>query len=349
MIPIFRSRTDRLKPYFESLLKNFMFTEVSSDFLMAAGLGFMDGVPIPVHADDLRVFADKGLSTTKIADNIAIVLGADTQFKYADKYLQFLNRMFDDKLVNVFSGKAEEAFKIGNYRKALAYLRAGMMFRQDSLVAMFSYASGCRYWYLQMEGSEEDEELIRILKSEAHEYFEHCTNAYPEFAKGWYYLGYDYVNSGEYRKAQIAWRHYISEAQAAEKGSPLGYEAEDPENVKEIQDRLSELEDPVKIEHGITLLNAGQTIDGLRVLEPYVQTGYNKWWPLHYHLAEGYKSLGYESEAIEGYLNVLKLSPSNLEAIDALAELYAKAGDSEKAEKYINKAAVIRKTAEGEE
>ena len=183
MIPIFKSRKDKLRPYFENQLKNFVFTELSPEFLNSAGLGFLEGVPVPVHTEDIKAFADSGLNATKLADNIAVVLGSDTQFKYADKYLQLLNRMFDDKLVQVFASKAQEAMKTGNYRKGMAYLRAGMMFRQDSLEAMYSYALGCRFWYLQLEGSEEVEELIKILKAEAHEYFEHCTDAYPEFAE----------------------------------------------------------------------------------------------------------------------------------------------------------------------
>ena len=336
MIPIFKSRKDRLHPYFGNQLKNYVFTELSPEFLAASGLGFMEGVPVPVHTEDLKAFADKGLSTTKIADNIAIVLGSDTQFKYADKYLQFLNHLFDDRLVEVFAAKAGEALKIGDYRKGLAYLRAGMMFRQDSQTSMFAYASGCRYWYLQLEGSEEDQELIKILKSEAHEYFEHCTDAYPEFVKAWYFLGYDYVNQGQYQRAQIAWRHYLDAAQTPSE-SP-----EDPENIKEIQDRIAELEDPIRIEKAVALLNSGQTIDALRILEPYSQTGYSKWWPLHMYLAQAYRELGYNTEAIEGYQKVLQLSPSNTDAMDALAELYAAAGDADKAEKYRNKADLLR-------
>ena len=340
MIPIFKSRKDRLHQYFGNQLKNFVFTELSPEFLASAGLGFMEGVPVPVHTEDLKAFADNGLSTTKIADNIAVVLGSDTQFRYADNYLQFLNRLFDDRLVEVFAAKAGEALKIGDYRKGLAYLRAGMMFRQDSQTAMFAYASGCRYWYLQLEGSEEDQELIKILKSEAHEYFEHCTDAYPEFAKAWYFLGYDYVNQGQYQRAQIAWKHYLDASQAA--GSD-GENAEDPENIKEIRERIAELEDPIKIEKGVALLNAGQTIDALRILEPYSQTGYSKWWPLHMYLASAYRELGYTGEAIEGYQKVLQLAPSNVDAMDALAELYTAAGDAEKAEKYSNKASLLRK------
>ena len=342
MIPIFKSRKDRLKPYLSSLLRGFVFTEVSREFLLGpADLGFMEGVPFPINEEDLRSFADSGASTIKLADNMAVVIGCDPQFVYTDKYLQYLHRHFDDRLVNAFCGKAQENLKIGNYRKGMAYLRAAMLFRDESLEAMFSYASGCRYWYLQLEGSEEDQELIKILKSEANEYFEHCTSAYPEFAGGWYYLGYAYLNAGQYLKAQIAWRHYLEAAKASGQ--------EDEESIKEISDRVASLEDPVKLERGIGLVASGQIMEGLAILEPYVCTDYDKWWPLHFCLAGAYRELGHVQEAAEGYLKVLQLSPSNTDAMDALAEIYAQLGDAEKSEKYRNKAALVRSDLSGGE
>ena len=340
MLPIFRTREDKLKQYFSNQLNSFIFSELSAEFLRAADLDFLEGTPVPLTQDDLRGFVGSGVSTTQIADNMAVVIGSDTHFKYAEKYLRYLNKLFSADLVKVFAGKAEEAFKIGNYRKAMAYLRAGMMFREEDLTAIYAYACGCRYWYLSMEGSDEDQELIKVLKNEAFMYFDGLTTLYPEFPKGWYYLGYSYINAGQYLKAQIAWKHYIKAAGAvpAESGA-----SEPEEDIKEITDRLAELDDPVKIEHGVGLLEAGHTMEALKILEPYVNTDYNKWWPLHFYLGCAYRELDCDAEAIEGFLNVLKLSPSNAEAMDALAELYARAGDAEKSEKYRNKAALVRK------
>ena len=340
MLPIFRTREDKLKQYFSNQLNGFIFSELSAEFLRAADLDFLEGTPVPLTQDDLRGFVGSGVSTTQIADNMAVVIGSDTHFKYAEKYLRYLNKLFSTDLVKVFAGKAEEAFKIGNYRKAMAYLRAGMMFREEDMTAIYAYACGCRYWYLSMEGSDEDQELIKVLKNEAFMYFDGLTTLYPEFPKGWYYLGYSYINAGQYLKAQIAWKHYIKAAGAvpAESGA-----AEPEEDIKEITDRLAELDDPVKIEHGVGLLEAGHTMEALKILEPYVNTDYNKWWPLHFYLGCAYRELDCDAEAIEGFLNVLKLSPSNAEAMDALAELYARSGDAEKSEKYRTKAALVRK------
>jgi len=331
MIPIFKSREDKLKDYLVSELSHFMFSEISDEFLNAADLGFMRGTPIPIAPDDLKAFTENGLSTTQIADNMAIVLGSDTHFKYVDAYLQYLNKLFDDKLVLVFAKKGEDCLKIGNYRKGLAYLRAAVMFRNEALESMFCYANGCRFWYLSLEGEDDQDGLISVLKEEALEYFEYCTSAYPEFAQGWYYLGYAYINKGQYQRSQIAWRHYMKCCGG-----------DDAENIKEIEQRLVDLEDPVKIEKGVNLLAAGRMEEGLRILEPYVNSSYGKWWPLHFNLACAYKEMGHREEAIEGFLKVLELSPSNYDAMVYLSELYAELGDAEKAEKYLNKSKLVK-------
>ena len=339
MLPVFRSRKDRLRPYMEKQLKDMLFIEMPVDALTdEADLSFMKGVPLPIKKEDLADLSGSGLSAVKLADNIAVVIGSDTQFRYADHYIRFLNRLFDAKLIKVFSGKAGEALKVGNYRLGMAYLRAGMCFRDDDKDAMFAYAGGCRYWYLGLEGSEEDTELIKILKSEASEYYEHLTDAYPEFAPGWYYLGYVYLNEGRYLKAQLAWKKYLAGADRDD--------VDQTAPIEEIEQRVRELDDPVKIEQGAALLQSGKLEEGLAVLEPYVNTEYSRWWPLHFYLASAYRELGYQKEAVEGFKNVLRLSPSNVDAMDALAAVYRASGDTENAEKYAKKAELVRSQQE---
>lgn len=119
-----------------------------------------------------------------------------------------------------------------------------------------------------------------------------------------------------------------------------------PDESKEISERLSELEDPVKIEKAINLLSEGRIEEGLRILEPYVESEYADWWPLHYNLAYAYRELGFINEAIEGFKRVLALSPSHCDSMVALSELYAEMGDAGNAEKYHNKSKLLEKTIE---
>ena len=109
MLPTFRSRKDRLRPYMEKQLKDTLFVELPVDALTdEADLSFMKGVPLPIKKEDLADISGTGISAVKLADNIAVVIGSDTQFKYAAQYIRFLNRLFDARLIKVFSGKAGE-------------------------------------------------------------------------------------------------------------------------------------------------------------------------------------------------------------------------------------------------
>lgn len=325
-----------LKQYLTSEIKDFLFTELDSGFLAANDLGCLESVPIPISSADLKSFTDGGLSTTKLADNMAVVLGADPGFKYADSYLSYLHRLFSGKLAGVFATKAEDLLQKESYRSALCYLRAALLFDPESLQANYCYANGCRLWYQSMEG-EDREELIALLKAEANGYFSLVTDKYPEFAPGWYFLGYAYLNAGQYTKAQLAFQHYMKNS----KGQP-------EEDVKEVQERLDALKDPVRLEEGKNLLVAGRIEEALQILEPYVESPYGRWWPLHFYLATAYYQLEYYEVAAEGFLKVLELNPSNYDAMMSLSVIYEILGDSENASKYAKKAQLVLKNAQEE-
>ena len=54
MLPVFRSRKDRLKPYMEKQLADMLFVEMPVDALTdEADLSFMKGVPLPIKKEDL--------------------------------------------------------------------------------------------------------------------------------------------------------------------------------------------------------------------------------------------------------------------------------------------------------
>ena len=318
-----------LSKFLTSEIKDYLFTELNEDFLVSSDLSFLVEVPIPIKQEDLKDFTNNGLSTTKIADSMAIVIGADESFKYTPFYVHYLKKLFDEKLVAVFCGQAEQLLKNDHPRKALCYLRAALQLDPNGLQSMYCYANGCRIWYQSLEGSDETE-LITELKADANEYFSQVTNMYPDFAPAWYFLGYAYLNVGAYTKASLAFKHYMANSD----GQP-------EEDIKEVKDRIDELEDPIKLEEGKNLLIAGKINEALAVLEPYVDTKYATWWPLHFYLAVAYENLGHDDEAIEGYLKVLSLNPSNYDAMKALSELYEKKGDTEKAKKYSNKAEIV--------
>ena len=324
--------TNKLNVYLESEIKDFYFDSLSSSYLESNGLEFLKGVELPFKSSDLIAFKEGGLNITSLADNMCRILGANPQFKFAGAYIKFLAKFFNESLVGVLCSKGRDELMEHHYRPACIYFRAACTLVPDNRDALFGYASVCREWYLSLEG-DDYEQLVADLKPEVSDSLEKLMQLYPDFAPTYYYLGYAYINMGLYTKAAIVWRRFIDCA------DPDQFEKE----IDEIGERLKELEEPVIIEGGVNKLLAGHYEEALRILEPFVDSKFGSWWPLHAYLAEAYTNLGHYPEAIEGYKRVLQLSPSNIEAAQSLADLFSALGDTESAEKYSRKVEIFQK------
>lgn len=331
MIPEFSTREDKLKDRLSRELSGYLYDQLSPSYCLRSGMDFLKGVPIPFTPGDYVRFQDgEELPMAGLADNIIVNLGADIRFKYAPQYKRFLAKFFDEKLVHVVLGKASENLSDENYTKACIYSRAALLLDSEKKDCLYTYACVCRQWYLSLEGEDESQDLVAILKDEANTYFEYTTEVEPDFAPAWYYLGYAYLNQALYAKAQISWKRFVALK-----------DGDEDEAVTEINERLEALATPVRIEEGVNNIIAGRLEAGLRILEPFTETEYNQWWPLHFYLACAYRALGYDAEAIEGFSKVIALAPSNYESTLALAQLYSKAGEDELAEKYARKADLL--------
>jgi tetratricopeptide (TPR) repeat protein len=332
MIPEFAEREDKFKSYLHSEIKNFLYDELAEEFCVSNGMDFLVGVPLPFTATDLVNSQSKGLQLTSLADNMVMCIGADTHFKYAEYYERFLKKFFDEALMSVLVGKAIEELKKEHFRRSMIYSRAALMLDSQFPDSLFTYACACREWYLSLEG-DDYQELVALLKSDANEYFEYTVEADPTYAAAWYYMGYAYLNQAQYTKAGIAWNKFLALASGREK---------DREAVEEIRERVAALKDPIRIEEGINQLLMGRVREALAILEPYVDTDFAEWWPLHYYLGCAYRELGHLPEAIEGFRRVIALAPSHYESNLALSELYKEAGDMDMAEKYARKAELLK-------
>ena len=123
--------------------------------------------------------------------------------------------------------------------------------------------------------------------------------------------------------------------------------SENQEQKDEVSGWLAKLEEPVRIEEGYNHVLAGRFDKGISVLAGYEDdTRFNTWWPLWYYLGVAYQATGERDMAKERFLQVLKLSPSNVEAMDELAALYEAEGNMEMADKYRKKIQVVKQNAE---
>ena len=328
-----RLREDRIGRYFKKYLNKFVFVEFSEDFLSRAkAADVMRGVPIPLRRKEVKTFAGgDGVPMTIIAENMAWVIGCDPHFKYTEDYVKILNKIYNNTMFEILMKEGRDAAERGEMDDACIHFRASLCFQYDYLHSMYSYARACRVMY---ENSR-NEEYVGRFKAEALDWFELLTETHPRFAMGFYYLGYQYLNIGLYKKAVLAWEEFLKFTH-------------NKKDRKEIRHRIEQLEDPVRIEGGCLDITSGRYEEGLAVLEPYLQSQYKNWWPLHYYLGLGYQASGRTPDAVAEFKKVLMINGSHLETMRELLAIYEAQDDKQNIRKFSEKIRLIEE-AQAEE
>lgn len=327
-------REDRIGRYFRKYLNKFVFDEFSPEFMEKSKAGdLMKGVPIPLRKKDLKAFAGgDGLPMLVIAENMAWVMGCDPHFKHTKDYVAILSKLYNHKLYEGMLKEGRDAAEQGNMDDACIHFRAALCMKPDYLHAMYSYARACRAMYLDSH----NEEYVGRFKAEALDYFELTTETHPRFAQGYYYLGYAYLNMGLYIKADLTWREFLRFSRNGK-------------DKKEIRKRLEQLQNPVQIEQGYNDVMAGRYEEGLARLEPFLDSRFQSWWPLHYYLGVAYEMTGRKAEAVASFKRVLTMNASHIETMEELAAIYREEGDRENRRKYEQKIELIRKNMKEEQ
>ena len=329
-----RKRPDRVGQYLKRELDRFVFDEFAPAYIKRAGydkkvgdINYMKGVPIPLRKEDIAGFkTEEGLSLLVIAENMAWVIGADPKFKYADEYIKFLTQTMSYKVDEYLSKEGKDAGEKEEFNEACIHFRAALCVKPYYLDAMYGYARCCRKMYEESD----DEVYIGNLKAEAFDYFELLTEIHPRFAQAFYYLGYMYLNMGLYMKAKLAWDEFLDKSKNGK-------------DRREIKTRLKQIKAPLEVEEGYTHVMAQRWEEGIRILEPYLETSYSEWWPLSYYLGVAYVSTGRQDDALKCFDRVMKLNPSHIETMLELSDIYEVTGKKEKAKKYRNKATLLKK------
>ena len=326
-------REDRIGRYFKKYLNKFVFVEFSEDFInRSKAADVMKGVPVPLRRKEVKDFAGgDGVSMLIIAENMAWVMGCDPHFKYTKDYVKILDKLYGHKLFENLMKEGRDAAERGEMDNACIHFRASLCIQYNYLHSMYSYARACRVMY---ENSR-NEEYIGRFKAEALDWFELLTETHPRFAMGYYYLGYAYLNIGLYKKAVLAWEEFLK----------FTHNRKDR---KEIRHRIEQLEDPVRIEAGCLEITSGRYDQGIAALEPYLQSRFKDWWPLHYYLGAGYRETGRIPEAVAEYKKVLMINGSHLETMRELLTIYEEQGDKQNIRKYSEKIRLIEE-AQAEE
>ncbi|MCQ2550996.1 MAG: hypothetical protein MJ146_02240 [Clostridia bacterium] len=317
------TREDRIGEYLYPHIKTYVFDELSRDYLKKNDLlDILAGIPIPINTKNMT-----GLNSVEIAINMAFVMGVNPTFEHNPRYVKYIERKLDPLFMEHYSRPFVEylvsegisAAEKKDYDVACIFFRAALVVDPNQTDALYCYARACKDSYELGE----DEDYVARFKAESIEAFEYLTLEKPDFADAYYYLGYGYLNLGLYIKAKLTFEEFLKKT-------------DDEELKKEVSERLATLDDPIEIEQGYNMIATGKFEEGYEKLSQYKEGPFSNWWPLWYYLGIAAKELGLE-EAEEDFLKVLTLSPSNIETMKELVNIYKKNGDSVKQEKYLKK------------
>lgn len=334
-----------------------LFGELSDDFLkVMGGLEILKGVPVPISEGE-----NGQIAVRSIFIDMAKVIGGDAAFVYADKYLTYIKAVGGKDAEPILVSEGAKAADEGRFEDACKILRTALMIDPKSRAALYLYGRACKACYETAGAAAEEgetevpglnfnskniDDYIGNFKAESMDTFEILTMMHPDFAMGYYFLGYAYLNMGLYLKAKLTWNDFIRLSSAADENTS-GLDDQRLDDLRrEVTGMLLDLEEPVEIEKGCNQISAGDFVGGRDTLMKFRTGRYENWWPLWYYLGVAEASLGNLEEAIADLRKVLTLSPSNTDVMDELAQLYDAAGDAVNAAKYRNKIGIVNSNRE---
>ncbi len=324
---------DRISDYLRLANRGIIFDELSKDYLAKAGvLDLLEDVPVPILVDD------EGMSTLTIALGMARIVGGDNNFKYASQYIGYIKRCLGDVALRVLLSEGAKAGTGGDYEVACMYFRTALILDPHSVDALYLYGRALKDAY---EIEEHDEDYVGNFKAESLQVFEILTVMHPDFAMGFYFLGYGYLNLGLYTKAKLTWDEFMKLMEGQET------DGDNLELVKEIAERLRALEAPMIVEQACNLILAGDYVSGKTMLKQNKER-FEQWWPLWYYLGVADSSLGNVEAAISDYKKALQYSPSNIDVMKELCNIYEAIGDKENLDKYTKKIQIVHNNMEEE-
>lgn len=327
---------DRIGQYLVPHLSEMIFDELSEGYLEKAGIkDILLSVPVPIRVNDAN-----NISVLSIAKNMAFVIGCDPNFEYKENYVEYIIRNFDKRFAEGLIGEGLDVAEKKDFDYACILFRAAILVDPDNAVAYYCYGRALKDAYEL--GEEED--FIGRFKAESLSAFEIATLKDNKLMEAFYYLGYGYLNMGLYIKAKLTWEEYLKLGDEKLKDSNLKSEMKKvlEESISEIKERLEQLIEPIKIEEGYNLILSNKFSEGIEVLKPYTKSSYKNWWPLWYYLGVAYENLKDYPLAKEHYLEVLKYSPSNLEAMEALIRVCHELKDEALEAKYKSKVEIVK-------
>ena len=310
--------------YLKNQLERIVFIELKENVVMKyEDYKMLKGIPVPILVKELaesvkKQRGEQEISLAAIARAMILLIGIDSQFKYIEEYREFLYA-FDANIEDYIVYEGLKAADQKEFYTAVIYFKALMLLNDENVNGLFNYARCCQdIAYLSQEKDVETD-----FSNEAHETLELLVEQQPDFALGYYHLGFYYANQRLFKKAQITWK----------KALDLRL---DEEKEREIVLQLRSLKNHIQYEEGYSLILSNEPRLGLEKLIP-LEEKHSEWWNLLFFIGLGYRQLNQYGQAIEYFLRILKINPTQVDTLNELGICYSSIQDYLNAEKYLKK------------
>ena len=154
----------------------------------------------------------------------------------------------------------------------------------------------------------------------------------PEFALGYYHLGYHYYNQGQYVKSKVIWEEALK----------LGL---DEDTTSEVQENIGKMDFKVQYEEGYNLVFQGRNEEGLEKLLP-LEEDHSDWWNLLFMIGLAYKNMNEIETAKRYFEKILVIKPHQVDTMVELGLCEASTFNMEKAIEHFETAAKIKEDPE---
>lgn len=298
-----------------------------------------EGLQVPIKNEVLvkgikEKTAQDNINAMSIVDAMIYIIGIDSQFRYNEEYKKFLNA-FKNKVnldLNAYMGyMSKKYFDIGEYTDSLIYLKALITINNDDINGLYHYAIVCQEMAKKYQKDNDDKAMNDFLL-EALNKLEMVIDLDPEFALGYYHLGYHYYNQGQYVKSKVIWEEALK----------LGL---DEDTASEIQENIGKMDFKVQYEEGYNLVFQGRNEEGLEKLLPLEEDN-SDWWNLLFMIGLAYKNMNEIETAKKYFEKILLIKPHQVDTMVELGLCEASTFNMEKAIEYFETAAKIKEDPE---
>lgn len=303
------------KSYLKKEIEKAIFIEIKKDVtLRVKGNPSLKAGDYPLLPEDVVDLAQRGvdsLPAEAIIKGMVYVIACDRNFKYSDKYIEFLKSLEGIEsyfVMNIDKNKGNDIKKSIIYATALCEIDNKKESKMNRV-------------YLLME--QYDRTGIEHIKDEILENLEELSERYPEYGPPNFHLG-DYYLDKDMDLAKLYFKKSIK----------------DPLTKQKAYEILEKIRITDEYDGAVELVKSGNGSDALRTLIPYCDT-YKENLDAKYYTAIAFRQIGDNYKAIY-YLQELINVAERPEVYNEIGLNLAELGEFEAAREYFKKALRIK-------